>query len=155
MKRSTEKARGSSRKSLPARQIEEYEWRYMKILHSGFRKYPLRRRTEEAKEKRGRVGQSKLRNLLGRMREHKDAILLFLKDLRVSFDNNLAERDIRMMKVKQKVSVGFCSWEGARRFCQIRGYISTARKNGQRALDTLRLAYAETPFQPAFLAQVR
>lgn len=151
MKRSTDKARGS-KKSLPARQIETYEQRYEEILRSGFRKNPLRKRIGEGEGKRGRVGQSKPRNLLKRMREHKDAVLLFLRDLRVPFDNNQAERDIRMMKVKQKVSGGFRSWEGARAFCQIRGYISTARKNGQRALDALRLAYAGTPFQPSFLA---
>ena len=152
MKRATDKARGS-RKSLNVRQIEEYEQRYAEILCSGFRKNPPRRRGEETKGIRGRVGQSKPRNLLERMREHKDAVLLFLKDLRVPFDNNQAERDIRMMKVKQKVSGGFRSWEGARAFCQIRGYISTARKNGQRALDALRLAYAGTPYHPAFLAR--
>jgi transposase len=152
MKRSTDKARGN-KKTLTARRIEKYELQYEMILRLGFRKNPLHRRGEEGKGKRGRVGQSKPRNLLRRMREHKSAILLFLKDLRVPFDNNQAERDIRMMKVKQKVSGGFRSWEGARAFCQIRGYISTARKNGTRALDALRLAYAGMPFQPAFLAQ--
>jgi transposase len=152
MKRSTDKVRGI-RKSLSTHQIREYERRYDEILRSGFRQNPLRIRTEKTKGKRGRVGQSKPRNLLGRMREHKSAILLFLKDLRVPFDNNQAERDIRMMKVKQKVSGGFRSWKGARAFCMVRGYISTARKNGQRALAALRLAYAGMPFQPLFLSQ--
>jgi transposase len=153
MKRSADQARGN-KKTLTARWTDKYEQRYGMILRMGFRKNPLRRRGEEGKGIRGRVGQSKPRNVLGRMREHKGAILLFLKDLRVPFDNNQAERDIRMMKVKQKVSGGFRSREGARAFCQIRGYISTARKNGTRALDAMRLAYAGTPFQPAFLAQV-
>jgi transposase len=152
MKRATDKVRGS-RKALPRRQIQDYERRYEEILRSGFRKNPRYRRIGEAKGKRGRVGQSKPRNLLSRMREHKSAILLFVKDLRVPFDNNQAERDIRMMKVKQKVSGGFRSRKGARAFCLLRGYISTARKNGQRALVALRLAYAGMPFQPVFLHQ--
>jgi transposase len=112
MKRATDKARGIG-KLLSVWQIEEYEQRYEEILRSGFRKNPLRRRTEEAKGKRGRVGQTKPRNLLGRMREHKSAILLFLKDLRVPFENNQAERDIRIDE-SQAEDLGRISFPGGR-----------------------------------------
>jgi transposase len=70
-------------------------------------------------------------------------------DFRVPFDNNLAERDLRMMKLKHKISGTFRSLEGAQMFCRIRGYISMLRKQGVNVLDTLRQVFLRNPFFPA------
>jgi transposase len=119
--------------------------RYDALLQSGFR---LNRRNRGSPHKRGRVKQSKPRNLLERLHDHRDEILAFLFDPTVPFTNNLAERDLRMVKVKQKISGTFRSHLGALYYCRIRGYISTMKKQSVNILDALSSVFAGNPLSP-------
>lgn len=127
-------------------QITMFEEQYDRIVVKGIELNPP---PPKEPGKRGKVKQSPPKNLLDRLRDYRECLLVFMYDVRVPFDNNQAERDVRMMKVKQKVSGAFRTVEGAERFCAIRGYISTARKNGCRVLDAIQDAFAGIPFIPS------
>jgi len=99
-------------------------------------------------KKRGPKKKSKALNFLIRFKEHKEKVLAFMYNFEVPFDNNLAERDIRMVKLQQKISGTFRTGQGAKYFCRIRAYISTVKKNGINVSGALKDAirgYAFTP----------
>ena len=110
---------------------------YDAILKRGFAFHeaqsPLARRNGARGRSPRRVGH----NLLQRLRDHKAAVLRFVCDFAVPFTNNQAEQDIRMMKVKMKISGGFRAWGGAETFTTLRSVLSTARKQGWNILQTL------------------
>lgn len=87
--------------------------------------------------RRGRPRRRTGHNLLLRLSTRKDDVLRFLTDSRVPFTNNLAEQAARMMKLRQKISGGFRSEQGARDFAVIRSLIATAKKQGWNIIDTL------------------
>jgi transposase len=121
--------------------------RYDRILAHGFVFHESQPPLDAAgRMRRGRIRRRTGHNLLIRLRDHKDDALRFLRDPTVPFTNNQAERDLRMMKVRQKISGGFRSATGAQTFATLRTVLSTARKQGWNILDTL-----TTP--PATLAQ--
>jgi transposase len=126
-------------------EIGNFERRYDEIVNQGFADNPF---TPPKEKKRGKVKKTPPLNLLTRLRDYKAETLAFMYDFRVPFDNNAAERDVRMMKVKQKVSGCFRTVEGAERFACIRGYISTARKNSQNIFEAIRDAFNGDPFIP-------
>jgi transposase len=133
--------------SLDPFQIEEYSRRYVAILESGREENPISLNPEQ-KGKRGRVKKTRAQNLIARCGDHKEDFLRFMTDFRVPFTNNQAERDVRMVKVQQKISGTFRSTEGPSNFCRIRGYISTVKKNRRPVLEAIRGAFEENPFTP-------
>lgn len=151
IKETVEKARAKGKTRLPAKMLADFSLRYDTLLKQGFKLNPVEAKRAE-KAKRGRPKQSFAKNLLDRLRDHKEAVLAFMYDFNVPFENNQAERDIRMLKVRQKISGCFRSRQGAEIFCVIRGYISTARKNKQPVLDVLYSAFSGLPYYPDFIA---
>jgi transposase len=87
--------------------------------------------------------------LLARLDTHRDEVLRFLGDLRVPFTNNQAERDLRMVKLQQKISGCWRTLAGAEAFLAVRSYLSTARKQGLNPLDVLRRLFNGNPWLPA------
>jgi len=145
IKRAVDAARGQGQASLSAEGKGKFEARYDAALAEGLKMNPPPAPTG----RRGRPKRGKAGSLVDRLREHKGATLAFLEDFQVPFDNNQAERDIRMMKVREKISGCFRTTTGADRFCRIRGYISTLRKQGLPILSALGKAIAGSPPLPA------
>ena len=137
--------------TLPASQLKVFERKYDALLAAGLADNPDLPPTPSAgsPKKRGRRKRTPPLNLLIRLRDFKPQVLAFMYDFRVPFDNNQAERDVRMVKVQQKVSGCFRTLEGAQRFARVRGYISTARKNAKNVFDAIRDALDGNPFIPS------
>ena len=132
--------------TLSSELIAHYEQRYDKLLKDGFDANPSPE--HPTPQKRGRKKQSPPKNLLDRLQKYKSEVLAFMYDFRAPFDNNLAERDVRMIKVKQKISGSFRTQNGAEIFCAIRSYISTVRKQGGNVIQAIYDAFNGQPFIP-------
>ena len=126
------------RKKISARQYENLQKRYRNILTRGEQELPPIPARQNGK--RGRIAKSDAHNLWQRLKEHETAVLLFARDPNVAFTNNRAERDLRMSKVKQKVSGCFRKPEYAEAYCRISSYLQTMANRGYNPLVAIQLA---------------
>ena len=124
-------------------EIKDFEGKYDHIIERAKLENPppLAIDSQGLTKKRGKKKQTKAKNLLDRLQKYRRETLAFMYDFEVPFDNNQAERDIRMMKVQQKISGNFRSWQGAEIFCRIRGYISTVKKNAISVINSIQGAF--------------
>jgi transposase len=137
-------------RSLAPDRLAHYEAEFETILQRGYAANPPA--ATPLTPKRGRPKQSPPKNLLDRLDKHRTGVLAFMYDFAVPFDNNRAAPsgppDIRMVKLKQKVSGTFRTRQGAHTFCAIRSYISTVRKQGAMVIAALYDALTAQPFIP-------
>lgn len=137
-------------KAVPKPIRDRWVARYFEVLATGFAaQAPPAPLTTEQK-KRGRPAQSEAKNMLDALLHRADQVLAFLDDLSIPFTNNQAERDLRMVKVQQKISGTFRSQEGATAFCTIRSYLSTMHKQGRAMLASLAAVFSGSPFPIAW-----
>lgn len=125
-----------------------YAGQWDRLLDRGEALNPEAKHTGAPTGKRGRQQQSKPFNLLRRLRAHRSDVWRFMTDKDVPFTNNLAEQALRMSKVKQKVSGGFRTTEGADTFFTIRSYLATMNKQGACLFDCLVSTFRGQPTQP-------
>lgn len=142
MKKVRDKALLSDKDEVSCYHRHKFDMEYDAIIKTAYEENPL---PETPAKKRGRKKKSKALNLICRLDNYKESVCLFIKNLCVPFDNNQAERDLRMVKVKTKVSGCFRSEEGAQEYLTIMSYIGSARKHGINAFTAIREALNGNP----------
>jgi transposase len=151
LKAEVEAAKAAGVTALSGERLAHYEKEYQTLIEAGLAANPPPP-GGWPRGKRGRVKQTKTKNLLDRLDHKRGSVLLFGYRFEVPFDNNQAERDIRMVKVQQKISGHFRSEDGAKYGCRIRGYLSTMKKQGQNLLIALFDTFKSNPPLPSLLA---
>ena len=141
MKAYKERRLGQGKNKASPQAFRKYSNRYDGILTIAMEQNPILPKIAGRKPKRGKTGA-----LVDRLLLRKDGFLLFFTDFSVPFDNNQAERDIRMFKTKQKVSGGFRTVDGAKDYASIMSYTGTARKHGIPPFISIRDALLGSPF---------
>ena len=126
----------SQENCLDAQSIAKHKKKYNEILDQAEKECPLA--PPSPKRPNARAKQTKPRNLLDRLRNRQDSVLMFMEVSYVPFTNNVAERSVRMTKVHQKISGCFRNIKGAHIFCRVRGYINTCRQNDVSATEALK-----------------
>ena len=142
MKKVKDKAVEAGKESLSSYHYHKFDKGYNELIKQAREENPLPVVTEK---KRGRKKKGKILALVERLDKYKASVCLFIHNFMVPFDNNQAERDIRMIKVKTKVSGCFRSEDGARDYLKIMSYVGTAHKQGHNAYDAIRKAFSGCP----------
>ena len=152
MAKAADDFRAQGAKQVPKPERDQWIAQYFSILASGFAVHSAQAPPHQSTgpKRQGRKKQHASKNLLDALLKRADQVLGFLEDLSVPFTNNLAERDLRMVKVQQKISGTFRSEEGVTAFCTIRSYLSTMRKQGRSMLGAMAAVFAHTPFPVAW-----
>ena len=149
MEKTADYWRDQGAKAVPQPERESWFALYFHILAMGEALHPPPE-VSQLPKKKGPRKQSASKNLLDVFLKRAEDILAFMQDLSRPFTNNLAERDLRMIKVQQKISGTFRSEDGAMAFCVIRSYLSTMRKQGRPMLDALAAVFTGSPFPVAW-----
>jgi transposase len=152
IKDKVDQAKEQGQTSLSSWQMSYWQNRYKAILAKAYRAHPWRDPPTDQR-KRGRPSKGKARCLVERLDHHQDKALAFMKDFNVPFDNNLAERDVRMAKLKQKISGTFRSTQMPHAFCRIRSFISTVRKQGLHLQESLESLFVSPSLAPVILSK--
>ena len=134
------KVSNSTEKHLSDKALVDLQKCYRNILTHGEKELPII--PPKPSGKRGKLAKSDAHNLWERLRVYETAVLLFAKDPHVSFTNNRAERDLRMSKVKQKVSGCFRACEYAHAYCRISSYLQSMANKGYNPLIAIQIALA-------------
>jgi len=145
MKKTKQEAIQAGKSTLAKSQMYKFRHQYDQIVEQAILKNPYPKPPPE--KKRGRIKKTKPRNLAERLWDFKEDVIRFIMNFKVSFDNNGSERDLRMMKVKQKVSGCFRSWAGAQYFARMRSYIVTARKQGVSVFKAIKDLFTQKRIQ--------
>jgi transposase len=136
-------------RQLSSRQLDKLQDRYFQILEEGYEQNP--EPPPKIKGQRGRPARGKALNLLDRFREHSEAIMAFLLHPGVPFDNNHAERDLRMMKIRQKISGCFRALDAPELFARLRSVVATAAKHSVSALRAIEVLFEPNPTLEAII----
>ena len=153
IKRTVDKAALNKQDKLDKLTIRNFEQQYEKLIKQGLEEVSEIENKIKQPRRPGPRKQSKPKNLLDRLNTFKNEVLRFMKDFQIPFDNNQAERDLRMMKLQQKISGSFRSKTGPEYFTNIRSYISTALKQNLNIRTVLLQAFDGNPFIPQVTAE--
>lgn len=150
IKAAAERAKARGETKLSDEQLATFTARYDRLVKRAARlNRPPVAEKPDALSRRYKVVRAKRRDparpLISRSRTKREQVLRFMTDFRVPFHNNASERDVRMVKLQQKIGGCFRTPEGAAAFCRIRGYLSTARKQGHGVLTALERAFRGKP----------